>query len=101
MSTVNELAWKFGVPFGSEVQNNLFQTSTTPAYQMAHDLYATNINRGRDHGLQPYLYYADKCKTFDSTKYPIKTWEDLERATGPYGPLMTPHDVYVLRTLYA
>ena len=58
---VGDLAWKFG-SFGFDLQNLLFSISASNGQiKSAVDLLATNINRGRDHGLQPYIYYVKKC----------------------------------------
>ncbi len=59
LASVRDLSWKFGT-FGSSLQNNLFQQST-PKGMVTIDLLAMNINRGRDHGLQPYVKYVQKC----------------------------------------
>ncbi len=61
MGYVGDLAWKFG-SFGFDLQNLLFQViGSNGQTKSAVDLLATNINRGRDHGLQPYIYYVKKC----------------------------------------
>jgi hypothetical protein len=58
---IDDLAWKFG-SFGFELQNTLFQIANKDgSSQIAVDLLATNINRGRDHGLKPYIYYVKSC----------------------------------------
>ncbi|KAF2883104.1 hypothetical protein ILUMI_23076 [Ignelater luminosus] len=38
------------------------------------DLVGLDINRGRDHGLAPYIYYLEVC-----TGYQVKTFEDLKK----------------------
>ena len=55
-----------------DLQNNLFQTTYANGTTYAIDLLAFNINRGRDHGLQPYINYIKQC--FNVT---IKTFADL------------------------
>jgi peroxidase len=61
LGLVQDLAWKFG-SFGFELQNTLFQiANNVNSSQIAVDLLATNINRGRDHGLQPYINYVKSC----------------------------------------
>jgi hypothetical protein len=57
---IQDLAWHFG-SFGNQLQNNLFKVADSTLPQQAVDLFATNINRGRDHGLQPYVYYVKQC----------------------------------------
>ena len=61
MGLIKDLAWKFGT-YGNELQSNLFQNGMPDnSHQKAVDLLATNINRGRDHGLKPYIYYVKAC----------------------------------------
>jgi len=55
-----------------DLQNNLFQTTYPNGTTYATDLLALNINRGRDHGLQPYINYIKQC--FNVT---INTFADL------------------------
>ncbi len=67
LGTINDLAWKFGT-FGMDLQNNLFQqTINNKTYAV--DLLAFNINRGRDHGLQPYVKYVQKCLNITITDF--------------------------------
>ncbi|CAL1280221.1 unnamed protein product [Larinioides sclopetarius] len=58
----------------SEVTNHLFEDSKVPFSGM--DLVALNLQRGRDHGLQPYNEYRALCnrtraKSFDDLKEDI------------------------------
>ena len=71
---INDIAWKFG-SFGTSLQNNLFKTTYSNGTVTAVDLLALNIHRGRDHGLQPYVKYIQKC--FGVT---INSFEDLSPA---------------------
>lgn len=71
LGLVNDIAWKFG-SFGTSLQNNLFKSTDSNGNTYAVDLLATNINRGRDHGLQPYVKYVKSC--FNIT---INTFDDL------------------------
>ena len=58
---VNDLSWKFG-SFDNQLQNNLFAILNSKGItESAVDLLATNINRGRDHGLPPYVNYVHNC----------------------------------------
>ena len=66
---LGDLCWKFGT-FGQQLQNALFEVANgTNGAQVAMDLFATNINRGRDHGLQPYVYYIKKCFNLTITNF--------------------------------
>ncbi|CAF0930096.1 unnamed protein product [Brachionus calyciflorus] len=69
--TINDRCWKFG-SFGFELQNRLFGKTENNIFS-AVDLLATNIQRGRDHGLQPYVKYVKHCHGIDVT-----TFDDLK-----------------------
>jgi peroxidase len=71
LGILNNLAWEFGT-YGTSLQNNLFQTTYSNGTKYAIDLFAFNINRGRDHGIQPYVNYIKQC--FNIT---IKSFSDL------------------------
>ena len=71
LGILNDPAWRFGT-YGTGLQNNLFQTTFPNGTTYAIDLLAFNINRGRDHGLQPYINYVKQC--FNIT---INTFADL------------------------
>lgn len=69
-----------------EVTNHLFQT---PGFAFGMDLASINIQRGRDHGLPPYVRWREPCGLS-----PIKTFEDLDR-------VMSPGIVRKFRSLYS
>ena len=83
------MAWKYG-SFGFELQSNLFENGESrdsPLFR-AVDLLATNIQRGRDHGLQPYIYYIELCHNIS-----VKSFDDLK-------PLMSSKNIKALKTVY-
>ena len=88
MGNLNDLAWKFGT-FGNTLQNNLFRTAYSNGSTVATDLFAVNINRGRDHGLQPYVKYVKKCFNLE-----INSFSDLS------ANLMEKSNVKILESLY-
>lgn len=55
--------------------NHLFQT---PGFEFGMDLASLNIQRGRDHGLPPYVRWREPCSLS-----PIKSFEDLDRVMSP------------------
>ena len=72
---VYDKCWKFGT-FGLELQNYLFGKTENNIFT-ATDLLATNIQRGRDHGLQPYIKYVKYCHGINVTSF-----DDLEFIAG-------------------
>ena len=60
-----------GFHFSSDLRNfNFF----TPCNLRVRDLYSTDIGRGRDHGIAPYIYYVQYCSGIK-----INSWEDLHQ----------------------
>ncbi|XP_053698742.1 uncharacterized protein LOC128745689 [Sabethes cyaneus] len=72
---VNQRALKRDEFITAELTNHLFQTRSFP---FGLDLAAINIQRGRDHGIQPYINWRVPCGLT-----PIREWNDLERVMGP------------------
>jgi len=69
-----------------EMTNHLFQT---PAFPFGMDLASLNIQRGRDHGLPPYVRWREPCGLSA-----IRTFEDLNK-------VMSPNVVRKFRSLYS
>lgn len=69
----------------SELTNHLFQHSSLP---FGLDLAAINIQRGRDHGIAPYVSWREPCGLT-----PIIDWRDLET-------VMSLDTIRRFRTLY-
>ena len=67
LGLLNEVSLRTDMSIGNELQNKL------PADRFTlMDLAATNINRGRDHGIQAYTKYREFCGL-----PPISTFEEL------------------------
>lgn len=69
-----------------EVTNHLFEEARKPFSGM--DLIALNLQRGRDHGLQPYNYYRGLCNMTVARRF-----EDLSGE-------MTPSAIAKLKRVY-
>jgi len=78
---------KFDSSIVDTLQNHLFEFSDGVDI-IAVDLAATNINRGRDHGIPGYYKYREICGSR------IRKWEDLS-------DVMTTENIAKLRTVYA
>ena len=74
----------FDMSIAHDLQNNLIaDLGTRPI-----DLAAFNLNRGRDHGLQPYVKYLEYC-----TGIVAKSFDDLS-------PVIKPEELAQLMSAY-
>ncbi|XP_025074585.1 uncharacterized protein LOC105429244 [Pogonomyrmex barbatus] len=71
LGLVNQPCQKRDEFMNEEMTNHLFQT---PGFAFGMDLASLNIQRGRDHGLPPYVRWREPCSLS-----PIRTFEDLNR----------------------
>ena len=69
---VNDKSSFSDLSIADTLQNHLFERVEADGSIVAIDLAATNINRGRDHGLPPYVKYRELCGL-----KPVKTFQDL------------------------
>ena len=58
---LNDPAAKFDPNIASTLQNHLFEVKNSDGTTEGVDLFATNINRGRDHGVPPYNSVRERC----------------------------------------
>ncbi len=65
--------------------NHLFQAEKS---SYGFDLFALNVQRGRDHGLAPYHQWRELCNLS-----PVEDWIDLEKE-------MRPTSLAVLKRIY-
>lgn len=61
MGLINEPAQKFDTNVVDTLQNRLFEFRLSDNSVVAIDLAATNINRGRDHGIPGYNEIRERC----------------------------------------
>jgi len=58
---LNDQAAKYDNSFADTLHNHLFEFKLQDGTPIAVDLAATNINRGRDHGIPSYNAYRERC----------------------------------------
>nr|XP_033336316.1 uncharacterized protein LOC117226264 [Megalopta genalis] len=75
LGLINQPSQKRDEHISDELTNHLFQT---PKFPFGMDLASINIQRGRDHGIPPYVQWREPCGLSS-----IKSFEDLQRAMPP------------------
>ncbi|XP_008203085.1 myeloperoxidase [Nasonia vitripennis] len=75
LGLVNQPAQKRDQFISEELTNHLFQT---PGFPFGMDLASLNIQRGRDHGIPPYVDWRLPCSLS-----PVREWSDLDRVMVP------------------
>ncbi|XP_057323935.1 chorion peroxidase-like [Microplitis mediator] len=73
LGLINQVSQRRDEFITKELTNHLFQF---PNFPFGMDLASINIQRGRDHGLAPYVKWREPCGLSA-----IRTWEDLEKST--------------------
>nr|XP_050854464.1 uncharacterized protein LOC127065731 isoform X1 [Vespula vulgaris] len=86
LGLVNQPSQKRDEFVTSELTRHLFQT---PGFPFGMDLASLNIQRGRDHGIPPYVDWRGPCGLS-----PVKSFADLEK-------IMSPNAMIKFRTLYS
>lgn len=69
LGLANEPMAKFDTHFADTLQNHLFEVKLSDGSSIAIDLAATNINRGRDHGISTYNTMREKCGLKKGTRF--------------------------------
>ncbi|XP_026673359.1 uncharacterized protein LOC108629732 [Ceratina calcarata] len=75
LGLINQPSQRRDEHVSEELTNHLFQT---PSFPFGMDLASINIQRGRDHGIPPYVQWRVPCGLS-----PIRSFEDLETAMPP------------------
>jgi peroxidase len=87
MGLLSQPTSKFDANVVDHLQNHLFEF-TDGSDVIALDLPATNINRGRDHGIPAYYKYRELCGS------PVTSWESLVN-------VMSAENIKKLQTIYS
>lgn len=69
MGLINTQCGKYDTNIAEDLRNSLIDEPAGEPF----DLAAFNINRGRDHGLQPYVKYLEAC-----TGKVVEDWSQME-----------------------
>ncbi|KAG6794565.1 hypothetical protein HZU73_10130 [Apis mellifera caucasica] len=75
LGLINQPAQRRDEHISEELTNHLFQT---PSFPFGMDLASINIQRGRDHGIPPYVHWREPCALT-----PIRDFDDLDKAIPP------------------
>ncbi|XP_043785749.1 uncharacterized protein LOC122711243 [Apis laboriosa] len=75
LGLINQPAQRRDEHISEELTNHLFQT---PGFPFGMDLASINIQRGRDHGIPPYVHWREPCALS-----PIRDFDDLDKAIPP------------------
>ncbi|XP_011503270.1 PREDICTED: uncharacterized protein LOC105366506 [Ceratosolen solmsi marchali] len=75
LGLINQPSQKRDEFISDELTNHLFQT---PGFPFGMDLASLNIQRGRDHGIPPFVEWRIPCMLS-----PIRNWKELERIMVP------------------
>lgn len=58
---MNDESAKYDTHIADTLQNHLFEFKLSDGSSVAVDLAATNVNRGRDHGIPSYNAFREHC----------------------------------------
>lgn len=75
LGLINQPSQRRDEHIAEELTNHLFQT---PSFPFGMDLASINIQRGRDHGVPPYVQWREPCGLS-----PVRSFEDLEKLLAP------------------
>lgn len=75
LGLINQPAQRRDEHISEELTNHLFQT---PSFPFGMDLASINIQRGRDHGIPPYVRWREPCALS-----PIRDFDDLDKVIPP------------------
>lgn len=89
MGLLNEGSSKFDSNVADTLQHHLFEVKNSDGTTEAVDLFATNVNRGRDHGVPSYNFIRERCglaKANDFTDLAdVMSAGDIEKLKAVYG----------------
>jgi peroxidase len=78
LGLLNDASSRFDTNLVNTLQNRLFEVTLSDGSVIALDLAATNINRGRDHGIPTYNSIRERCGLARA-----KSFQDLADSVAP------------------
>ena len=88
LGLINDPSSKFDSNVADTLQNHLFEVKNSDGTTEAVDLLATNVNRGRDHGIPGYNFIRERCGLTKASDFSgladVMTRDNIEKLRAIY-----------------